>query len=355
VTQGFARVRRVLLGGMLLLGVATAAMPLPHFWSVPGDLDQVTAWRAATLWGLLNVVVGATLIWRRPGLRYPWLMFLVGLLLSLYLVVQLGDTQPSDLYFEVATFPAILAQLFPTGRPLSGWPGWLTYAGVVGYVGIAAFTAAGTADANPGPLVQGAAVLWVTGLLATVPVVFVRLRRSTGVERAQLKWFLLAAAVSLGGWISASAIGAARAWVVPLCLALPVVAIVLSLLRYRLYDIDRVISRTASYGVATGVMVAIYVGVVTAVSRLLPTSDSLAVALATLAAAALFRPILTWVRRVVDRRFDRMSYDAVRTADAFGQRLRDVVDPAAVAKDLERVVTASLQPSSVVIVVVGRP
>jgi len=355
VTQRSATASRVLLGAVLVLGTMIAALPLADFWSASGDLDQIAGWRAATLWGLLNVAVGAVLIWRRPGLRYPWLMFSVGLLLSVLLVVQVGGPQRNDLYFELATFPAVMAQLFPTGRPLAGWPGWLTYMGVLGYAGIATFTYAGLVDNDPGPWVNATAAMWAGGLLATVPVVFLRFRRSTGVERAQLKWFLLASALSLAGWLSASSIGAARTWVFPLCMALPVGAIVISLLRYRLYDIDRVISRTASYGVATGVVVSIYVAVVTAVSRLLPTSDSLAVALATLAAAALFRPVLARVRGVVDRRFDRTSYDAVRTVEAFGQRLRDVVDPAAVAQDLERVVTASLQPSSVDIVVFGRP
>jgi hypothetical protein len=342
----------VLLGGALLLGLAFAVVSLTHAWSLRGAPDQVLGWRTAGLWAVLNVAVGVLLIWQRPGLRYPWLMFAAGLLMSLLVVVQLRTDQPADLYFELATFPALLAQLFPTGHRLSGRLGWLTYVGAVGYVGITTLTATGAADDNPGFVVHVFAYLWAAGLLATVPIVLVRFRRSDGEQRAQLKWFLLGVTLSCAGWLSASPIGEARTWVVPLCMALPPIAIVISLLRYRLYDIDRVISRTASYGLTTAVVVAVYVGAVTAASRLLPTSDTLAVALATLAAAAAFRPLLRRIRSAVDRRFDRTHYDAIRTADAFGQRLSNVVDPAAVVHDLEHVVTASLQPSSVTVSVV---
>jgi hypothetical protein len=129
--------------------------------------------------------------------------------------------------------------------------------------------------------------------------------------------------------------------------AIPV-AIGIAVTRYRLYEIDRVVSRTTSYVVVTGFLVAVYAATVTAVSRLLPgTSSSFAVAAATLAAAALFRPVLTRVQRTVDHRFNRGQYDAQQTVDAFAGRLRDEVDPDEVSADLLAVLSRTVEPRGV--------
>jgi hypothetical protein len=122
------------------------------------------------------------------------------------------------------------------------------------------------------------------------------------------------------------------------------VACGIAILRYRLYEIDRVISRTASYVLVTGALLGVYVLVVTTVGQLLPESNALAVASATLAAAALFRPLLSSVQRVVDHRFNRARYDAERTVDAFASRLREEVDPDVVTVDLLQVVERTVVP-----------
>ncbi|GAC1331466.1 MAG: hypothetical protein NVSMB13_19800 [Mycobacteriales bacterium] len=121
----------------------------------------------------------------------------------------------------------------------------------------------------------------------------------------------------------------------------------LSILRYRLYDIDRIISRTVGYALVTGLLVAVYVGLVNAVSRLTPGGNSLAVAASTLSVAALFQPVRRRVQAGVDRRFNRSRYDAARTIDAFSARLREEVDLTSLQGDLLGVVRRTMQPASV--------
>ena len=119
-----------------------------------------------------------------------------------------------------------------------------------------------------------------------------------------------------------------------------------AVLRYRLYDLGRVVSRTVSYAVITALLVGVYLVLVTASARLLPDGSSLAVAASTLAAAALFQPLRRRVQTLVDRRFNRGRYDAERTLAAYTNRLRDQVDLDAVSSDLLHVVHETLQPAS---------
>ncbi len=126
-------------------------------------------------------------------------------------------------------------------------------------------------------------------------------------------------------------------------------AIGVAILRYRLYEIDRLISRTVSYGLVTGLVVATYVVVVTLISRLAPASSSLATAAATLTAAAIFRPLLRGVQKVVDRRFNRASYDSAQTVEDFGESLRHEVDTDRISVGLAAAVQQSLEPQSLTI------
>jgi hypothetical protein len=128
--------------------------------------------------------------------------------------------------------------------------------------------------------------------------------------------------------------------------ALPV-AVAIAVTRYRLFDLERLISRTASYAVVTGLLVATYAVVVTAVARLLPESNRLAVTVATLFVAAIARPLYRRFQGFVDHRFNRTKYDAHRTADTFGLRLRRQFDSDAVRSDLVEVVRRSLEPQDV--------
>jgi len=128
--------------------------------------------------------------------------------------------------------------------------------------------------------------------------------------------------------------------------ALPV-CIGVAVLRYHLYDLGRIVSRTLSYAVVTGLLLAVYLVLVTAASRVLPAESPFAVAASTLAAAALFQPLRRRVQSGVDSRFNRARYDADRTVDAFTRRLRDEVDLDAVRADLLQVVHGTMQPIAV--------
>jgi hypothetical protein len=178
----------------------------------------------------------------------------------------------------------------------------------------------------------------------------VRFRRARGVERQQLKWLAYAGGVLmiapvipdswLGGWASA-AVNVAQ-------LAIPA-AIGVAILRYRLYDIDRLINRTLVYGLLTAMLAAVYAAVVLALGQLFggigSKPPSWAVAGATLAVAALFHPARRRIQQAVDRRFNRRKYDAAQTVEAFAARLRDEVDLDALAVELLAVVDQTVQPA----------
>ena len=177
-----------------------------------------------------------------------------------------------------------------------------------------------------------------------------RFRRSRGSERQQLRWLALAAALAPPVvLVTAAAIATNRlvlaGWAIGLYLALLPLAIGAAILRYRLYDLDRVISRTLAYGLLTVLLGGGYAVVVLGLGRLLGQDSSLVVAAATLAVAALFQPLRRRVQRLVDRRFNRRRYDAARTVDAFATRLRDQVDLDALHGELLAVVDRTMQPT----------
>ena len=188
--------------------------------------------------------------------------------------------------------------------------------------------------------------------LASVASMVARFRRSTGQERQQLKWFTYAA-ISTVGFVMATgfltippAIGLlAAVFIAPL---LPF-AIGIAVLRYRLYEIDRIVSRTIAYAVVTGFLAATFGATILLLQAVLAPftqSQTIAVAASTLAVFALFQPVLRRVRRAVDRRFDRARYDAEGTAAAFSERLRDEMDLATVTTDLARTTESALAPSN---------
>jgi hypothetical protein len=181
-----------------------------------------------------------------------------------------------------------------------------------------------------------------------------RYRRATGEERAQLKWLLWGSIVfMLSGTVTvlASTLEPNPSAVVQVAEVIALVAlnafplsIGVAILKYRLYEIDRVISRTLAYVIVTGLLVGCYAGVVALGTDVLPFRGSVAVAASTLVVAALFNPLRRRVQHAVDRRFNRARYDAELTVAAFAARLQDAVDPAAVQADLLGAVQRSLEP-----------
>ena len=175
-------------------------------------------------------------------------------------------------------------------------------------------------------------------------------RRSSGERRQQLKWLLGGFAVGVAGLVLGTTLRGAGLWgVVGHVALLAVFAIPVSMgvaiLKYRLYDIDRVLSRTLAYAIVTGLLIGIYAGLVLLAQQVLKLSSPVAVAASTLAAAALFNPVRRRVQHAVDRRFNRARYDADQTVTAFAARLQDAVDLDAVREDLAGVVQAALEPA----------
>jgi hypothetical protein len=180
-------------------------------------------------------------------------------------------------------------------------------------------------------------------------------RRATGERRQQLKWLAAGAAVTVV--VIAASFGISSTSVsgdiLGIGLAALPVGIGIGILKYRLHDIDRIISRTLAYAIVTGLLVGVYAGLVLLATRVASFHTPVAVAASTLAAAALFSPLRRRVQQVVDRRFNRARYDADRIV-AFAGRLKDAVDLDAIRDDLAGAVDQALQPTHVS-VWVGRP
>jgi len=202
------------------------------------------------------------------------------------------------------------------------------------------------------PVYHALQVLELLGLGAAAASLVVRFRAAVSPQREQVKWVTWAAALMalsivavqltpLHGLVSDTTIVAA--------VGIPLVglSIGIAVLRFRLFDIDRIISRTASYAVITGLVVATYAVVVTLATRLAPDSSKLAVAAATLAAAAVAQPGLRRVQSLVDRRFNRPRFDAQHALEEFGAGLRNAVDTDLVRGQLVSAVQSTLQPSQI--------
>ena len=199
-----------------------------------------------------------------------------------------------------------------------------------------------------GQLAKGTALaglaLHVASLLAALVCVILRFRASVGVERQQLRWVATGAAIAVLG-VTVPLGDLRGAWLDPLVILGVPVAVAVAVLRYRLWDLDRLVSRTVTYALVTALLVVPYLLIVPAAGRLASSSGSLAVAAATLTAVALFAPLRRRVQDLVDRRFNRRRYDAARTVEHFAVRLRDQVDLDALNGELLAVVDQTMQPT----------
>lgn len=194
----------------------------------------------------------------------------------------------------------------------------------------------------------GAVVLGVASAVAVVR----RLRRSSGIERQQLKIVTAGVIASGSGFVinmvlrTAFGIGVPP-WAISALVGVIPLTILLAVLRYRLFDIDRLVSRTVTYAVVSAVLVVVYAAVVVVPAVLFNLQSDVLVAAATLAAAAAFVPVRHRVQQFVDRRFNRARYDAARVSEQFADRLRRNLDIDALADDLHRAVVVTLQPAHV--------
>ena len=266
------------------------------------------------------------------------------------LTVSLGATAP---------FFFLTPLLFPDGRPPS--PRWRPVVWIAVLAGLATAVSSAISDVNfpsnfrhlRDPVVLVAPLGTVYNLATTVgPLVFlagavsmiVRFRRSGLEQRQQLKWFVYASAVSALVVFVAAFGGGNPLPEFEITVPLIPAAVAVAIFKYRLYDIDRLISRTLAYLVVTGLLVGVYAGLVI-LAGVLGFSTPPAVAVATLAAAALFSPLRRRVQRAVDKRFNRVRYDAELTVAAFATRLKDAVDLDTVRAELLGVVDGAVQPA----------
>jgi hypothetical protein len=196
------------------------------------------------------------------------------------------------------------------------------------------------------PVLAMLLVLVPAALVVSVTAVVVRFARSAGEERLQLKWCaaaaVLVAAAFTGVILTSSAAANVALNLAFLCLD---TATAIAVLKYRLYEIDRIISRTLAYAIITGLLAGVYAGLVLVTTRVLSFHTPLAVAAATLAVAALFTPVRSRVQRAVDRRFNRARYDADKAVALFAGRLKDAVELDAVRADLLDAVQQCLEPA----------
>ncbi len=387
-------------GGQAAAG-ATAERPLGVAASVAVVVGTLAAIPIALpsgyglLWVASYASVGGLLVIRRPRNPIGWI--LLGLGWSLGLLSGEMDVTPGQFTDGSLSLPemglawllnasgaaftlfAALMATFPSGRLPGGRWGTALRVALGVDVALAVLTAfAPRINVNMPGYPDGAMVpnpfaiapdspfwravpiglLFFVGIgiivLAAISLV-ARARRSASVEREQIRW--VAASVGalivamVGGIVVSGAINNGIAYV-PAILAfaaLPI-SIGIAVLRYRLYDIDRIISRTLAYAIVTAVLAGVFGAAVLGLQALLRpvTAESqVAVAASTLLVAALFGPIRHRVQRVVDRRFDRSRYDAARVADGFGARLRDRLELDAVSAELASTAHAALRPASV--------
>jgi hypothetical protein len=298
----------------------------------PGSVAQPEALAAlaAPLWvpGIFGIVIFPLLLFpdgRVPSRRLGWLPWMVGaVLVSSYAITVLSDPVT-----------------FSWGNPPLESP----FAGVLG--------AWWSPDGPAGFVVDVMFAMLFFAVVAGVAAVVYRLRRSAGVERDQLKWLATAGTASVVGFMAAvAAVDRLGEWVglvAGACLVLIPISIGVAVLRHRLYDIDRIISRTVSYGLAIGVLATVYAALVVVLGSLLPVSGDLPVAISTLVAAFAFLPLMRRVQRMVDRRFFRSRYDAGVVVARVADELRGSLDPGEVTGRVEAVVDEVFAPEFVVV------
>jgi hypothetical protein len=355
---------------------------------------------------VMYALVGAVVAWRRPENPIGWVFMTIGVITGLaglsegVTQIALTDGPPIewwgvlsawfDSWFWYPLFvsaTAVTFLLYPSGLPSRRWRPvlWLTVSATAFgtlLVAMAPTLRIGESDVDPIAFIVDNPFSPITPELAlrlgdaeesawfTVPMLVVgacgiaaagsavlRAKRARGVERQQMRLFafailLIPIYVLVSERLSFSDT-AVNDLLFALILALVPTACGVAILRYHLYDIDRVIGRTTAYAMVTGVLLAVYAAVVTSLTSLVPKSgstgepDSWTVAVATLVAAALFRPVLGWARRIVARRFNREQYDAEHAVEAFAREIRNVVEPEHVTGSLLGVVNETVQPSGI--------
>jgi hypothetical protein len=373
----FAAWAPIVLGALVVLGVVL------NLSSVPGLLSF-----------LPNAIVGSVLVIRRPGNLIGWLLLLMAVCFStvgrgldvtaaligtgwaswLPTLAWLGTMSAVGLFVGLA----LLSATFPTGTLPGGGIGRMTRAALVVIVGIGLLQAVdpeflsklpdGTAVVLHNPIgiapdwpgwsfFDGPAYMVILGAILVCTVgLLIRFRRAVGTERQQYKWLLASFALMVVaitfGFTAIILVDPEGRWAwIPAVFAypLPSIAVGIAIMRYRLYDIDRIVSRTIAYAGVTVVLFAVFTGVnlvLQSIFESLVGGGSVAVAVSTLAVAALFNPVRGRLQRVVDRRFNRARRDAELTVDRFAGRLRGQLDLDAIGTELTGAAVGAVEPAA---------
>ena len=374
------------LAGLTLL-LSAALIPL----SLAAHQNPFAAGGPNVVISLSFAAIGLVLAWHRPRNPIGWLMLVLAAGFMFYvdaglynvLNYRLGRQLPLApvvlLLYHAESEPALgliplTILLFPDGRVPSS-PRWRRVVGAYLVLALADLVvqaqmvvyalghhrtqvdssgqlllSAGSYSAFSAPM----ALIFFASWIFAVGYQLVSWRRASGERRQQLSWLMAGGAMALLAFLAAIAADA-----LPRSIRGPVEGVLLigiaalpagmgvAILKYRLYEIDRIISRTLAYAIVTGLLVGVYSGLVLLATRVLSVNSPVAVAAATLAAAALFTPLRRRVQRVVDRRFNRVRYDGERMVEAFAIRLKDAVDLETVHADLAGVVGQALEPAHV--------
>jgi len=376
IWTGFVAVTSVGLLGVLFLSSA-----------IPEVLAGVIGAIGWLVLPVLFTTLGAIIATRQPGNRISWLLFIIGSAVLVdatvtpfileapveptfwnYLTIVLSSTMWLGIFFPIFH----LLFVFPTGHfltPRWRWAAWLEGLMVSTVLTLGLFTeefgppSQEWVIANPIGLLPanffneglfgavwglGLALMALGGLVAMI----VRYRRSSSIIRTQIKWVLYAAVLFSGAH---TVVLVLQSWTdgegalfsllfVPSIASIPI-SITIAITRYRLFEIDRIISRTLSYALIVVILAAVFAGVVTLTTSILPSQNSLAVAASTLAVAALFNPIRRRVQRVVDRRFNRAGYSATTVTEEFAARLQDKLDVGEITDAWTNTVNDAIQPA----------
>jgi hypothetical protein len=376
---------------LAMLGLAVAAW-LDHLQRQAGSPETAWLLQPASIPLLVAAVsaatVGALVGSRRPAHPVGWLLLGLGLLVVVngvasgyvtYGLVARPGALPAASYLagiangiEVLWLACVgfILLLTPTGSlPSPRWRWWARVAAAAPVLLVL------LAAVDPQPLVPEhpevenplavpvptglllavaavAAVIVLATLVAAAGSLVVRFRRARGTERQQLRWLAVGAALAAMALLVAVAAGAMGRDGVVLaalgtCVALLPLATGAAILRYRLYDLDRILSRTLAYGLLTVLLGGGYASVVLGLGQLLGRDSNLVVATATLAVAAVFQPTRRRIQALVDRRFNRRRYDAAQTIQAFSARLRQQVDLDSLTGELLSLVEQTMQPTQV--------
>jgi len=377
------------VAGLIVIGVLVALLT--------GDTSVTTI--VAPLAAMSSVLVGALLVTRLPRHRIGWLLWTSGMLLALTRITQgLADqgltrapgSVPGAIWFGwaeawigplgVVILPIFLPLLYPTGNLPSGrWRlmASVAMAGVAGDAAVAAVSPFAPGTYPPGvvnPLALGGGAgdlvaglgnllnpLLFAGLVLALVALVRRYGRATGIEREQLKWFLFVALIAIVALVVAAFLVDSTtdplatidtiAWFTGFTgFALMPVAIGIAVLRYRLYEIDRLISRSISWAIVSIIVGGLFTGFILlfqAVLAPITRSNDFAVAGSTLLVATLFQRIRLPVQRLVDRHFNRSRYDIPETVGAYASRLRDQVDLDQLRAEIAATVATTVEPASV--------